>query len=282
MADKFRIIHLSGDNAEEKAQTLLNGGTIETPDGGTGTMGENDIVAIPDKTDERLDDHEARIAAVESAVDGIAATVEIGTVTTGAPGSEVKVENVGTPTAAVLNFTIPQGENGVIRNLATGEEFNFFIGPTASWKAYTGDKTNVLFFPTDEKKLYEHEVSIKLSNTPAGYATNVVDAYLTFKFKSEKSGYTSYSNFITDFLAWAKERSVNDIDGYFFDAGGYLFSEATYGAGYYAVTCARYELHPTIFAVEVYGFNGNGKATVSLYEDTANVDSFHCHSTQIR
>lgn len=43
---------------------------------------------------------------------GVAATIAVGTVTTGAPGSSATVVNVGTPNAAVLNFTIPQGNAG--------------------------------------------------------------------------------------------------------------------------------------------------------------------------
>lgn len=43
---------------------------------------------------------------------GAAGTITIGTVTTGAPGSDAEVENVGTATAAVLNFTIPEGQPG--------------------------------------------------------------------------------------------------------------------------------------------------------------------------
>lgn len=43
---------------------------------------------------------------------GEAATIEIGTVTTGEAGTAAAVENVGTPTAAKLNFVIPQGEKG--------------------------------------------------------------------------------------------------------------------------------------------------------------------------
>ena len=45
--------------------------------------------------------------------DGATATVTIGTVTTGAPGTSVSVTNSGTPNAAVLNFTIPKGDTGV-------------------------------------------------------------------------------------------------------------------------------------------------------------------------
>jgi hypothetical protein len=43
---------------------------------------------------------------------GAAATVSVGTVTTGAAGSQAIVTNTGTTGAAVLNFTIPQGAPG--------------------------------------------------------------------------------------------------------------------------------------------------------------------------
>jgi hypothetical protein len=39
-------------------------------------------------------------------------TISVGTTTTGAPGSNASVTNVGTPSAVVLNFTIPQGNAG--------------------------------------------------------------------------------------------------------------------------------------------------------------------------
>jgi len=43
---------------------------------------------------------------------GTAGTISIGTVTTGAAGSSVQITNSGTSSAAVLNFTIPQGATG--------------------------------------------------------------------------------------------------------------------------------------------------------------------------
>lgn len=43
---------------------------------------------------------------------GTAATIRIGTVTTGLPGTEASVVNAGTESEAVLNFTIPRGEKG--------------------------------------------------------------------------------------------------------------------------------------------------------------------------
>ena len=43
---------------------------------------------------------------------GEAATVTVGTVTTGEQGTDVIVTNSGTESAAVLDFTIPRGETG--------------------------------------------------------------------------------------------------------------------------------------------------------------------------
>lgn len=45
---------------------------------------------------------------------GAAATVTVGTVTTGEPGTDAIVINSGTESAAVLNFTIPKGETGAV------------------------------------------------------------------------------------------------------------------------------------------------------------------------
>lgn len=48
----------------------------------------------------------------ENGADGKAATVKVGTVTTGVPGSEASVNNSGTQSDAVLDFTIPRGADG--------------------------------------------------------------------------------------------------------------------------------------------------------------------------
>ena len=44
--------------------------------------------------------------------DGISATVDVGTVTTGEPGTEAQITNSGTTTAAVFDFIIPTGPQG--------------------------------------------------------------------------------------------------------------------------------------------------------------------------
>lgn len=60
---------------------------------------------------------------------GKAATITVGETTTGQPGTEANVENVGTSSDAVLRFTIPAGQNGnpgaaatvTVGTTATGE-----------------------------------------------------------------------------------------------------------------------------------------------------------------
>ena len=66
---------------------------------------------------------------------GAAATIQVGTVTTGAPGTQASVTNSGTANAAVLDFTIPKGDTGdggvpsegevgqVLKKTATGAEW---------------------------------------------------------------------------------------------------------------------------------------------------------------
>ena len=50
--------------------------------------------------------------AGEAGIDGTAPEIRIGTVTTGEPGSQAAVEDVGADGEIVLNFTIPKGEKG--------------------------------------------------------------------------------------------------------------------------------------------------------------------------
>ena len=50
--------------------------------------------------------------AGDNGANGAAATIAVGTTTTGAAGSSASVDNGGTSSAAVFNFTIPQGVAG--------------------------------------------------------------------------------------------------------------------------------------------------------------------------
>ena len=50
--------------------------------------------------------------AGQDGADGAAATITVGTVTTGEPGTQAQVVNAGTANAAKFNFVIPKGETG--------------------------------------------------------------------------------------------------------------------------------------------------------------------------
>ena len=65
---------------------------------------------------------------------GAAATVTVGTVTTGEPGTDAIVTNSGTESAAVLDFTIPKGENGA--GVPDGGTVGQLLGKTESGTAW--------------------------------------------------------------------------------------------------------------------------------------------------
>lgn len=66
---------------------------------------------------------------------GAAATVSVGSVSTGAPGSQATVTNVGTANNAKLNFTIPQGTAGTNGTNGTN------TGPTAYGEIWLGSSS---------------------------------------------------------------------------------------------------------------------------------------------
>ncbi|MBS6629042.1 MAG: collagen-like protein [Clostridiales bacterium] len=69
------------------------------PRGETGAQGERGEQGLPGADGAKGDP-------------GQAATITVGTVTTGEPGTQAAVTNSGTQSAAILNFTIPQGPQG--------------------------------------------------------------------------------------------------------------------------------------------------------------------------
>jgi hypothetical protein len=61
---------------------------------------------------------------------GTAGTVEVGTTTTGEPGTDASVTNSGDPQAAILNFTIPRGDQGPEGPAGLGVSFKGTIDAT--------------------------------------------------------------------------------------------------------------------------------------------------------
>ena len=65
---------------------------------------------------------------------GTAATITLGSVSTGAAGSSVIITNSGTPSAATFNFTIPRGDTGATGPTGSSTEFEY----TFSQASYYG------------------------------------------------------------------------------------------------------------------------------------------------
>lgn len=80
-------------------------------------------------------------AAGTNGNDGAAATVSVGTVTTGAAGSSVTFTNVGTSSAAVFDVTIPRGDTGATGGVGPAGS----TGPAGSING-TGDWVNLTFY----------------------------------------------------------------------------------------------------------------------------------------
>jgi hypothetical protein len=73
---------------------------------------------------------------------GSSGTVSVGTVTTGASGSAAEVTNSGTPSAAVLNFTIPKGDIGDVTPAATAAKNAAEAAATASAASSTAAQSS--------------------------------------------------------------------------------------------------------------------------------------------
>lgn len=58
---------------------------------------------------------------------GIAATVAVGSVTTGSPGTSAVVTNSGTNAAAIFNFTVPRGDTGATGPVGPVGPANYII-----------------------------------------------------------------------------------------------------------------------------------------------------------
>ena len=102
---------LTGDKGDTGDTGDTGPAGIQGPKGDTGTAGTNGTNGT-------------------NGADGAAATISVGTVTTGAPGSSAIVTNAGTTSAAVLNFTIPQGAEGDGGSSFSGNSDNVTEGTT--------------------------------------------------------------------------------------------------------------------------------------------------------
>ena len=120
---------------------------------------------------------------------GAAATIRIGNVVTGAPGTNVSVSNSGTSTNAVLNFTIPRGNPGADGGVTVDEVLNATSrNPVANKTVYAALQEKVTAEEIANTYAKKSDVSAlmstKLGVTATAYAAtrdgagnNIVDTY---------------------------------------------------------------------------------------------------------
>lgn len=102
------------------------------------TNEQNDIVIALSITQTTID-VDSVLYDVMKGDKGDAGTIEVGAVTTGDAGTDVFVENVGTSSEAVLNFTIPRGDAGYTPYI--GVNGNWFINGVDTGVQAEGDAT---------------------------------------------------------------------------------------------------------------------------------------------
>lgn len=101
---------------------------------------------------------------------GESATISVGTVITGAPGTSATVVNSGTSTAAVLNFTIPQG--------ATGANSGGSVGSSNSaLSMYHSVSFSTNFYSVSNTNASATETASVLTWIPAGCGATSLTAY---------------------------------------------------------------------------------------------------------
>jgi len=125
---------------------------------------------------------------------GSAATVAVGTVTTGAPGSSAIVTNAGTTSAAILNFTIPQG--------AAGTGGSSFSGNSDS---VTEGTTNLYF--TNERAQTANNSRFTDVYVNINQASDDMLAYIN-------SNYTNNSSLANTLDGYVMEAEANQPGGY--------------------------------------------------------------------
>ena len=123
---------------------------------------------------------------------GDPATIEIGTVTTGAAGSSAEVSNVGTPTNAIFNFSIPQGSQGI-----AGETSHGVINATSSQALTQTQSGSIVYFNNTELVAITLPVNpaigtyyiFRVSQTPgANYTLTATSAkYLGYLFAKKSA-----------------------------------------------------------------------------------------------
>ena len=105
---------------------------------------------------------------------GTAATITIGSVTTGAPGTDVVVTNSGTSSAAILNFQIPRGTPGADGGVTVDEVLNATsFNPIANRTVYAALQDKVS--QTDLNELALTSGTLTIPSSSKAFVSKIVN-----------------------------------------------------------------------------------------------------------
>ena len=104
---------------------------------------------------------------------GTAATIEVGTVTTGAAGSSASVTNSGTASNVVLNFTLPRGKDGADGGVTVDAELSDTSTNPVQNKVVKTNMDSLYNNVMSRLNAYRSEIPTKVSDleNDAGYLT---------------------------------------------------------------------------------------------------------------
>lgn len=152
---------------------------------------------------------------------GAAATVTVGTVTTGEPGTDAIVTNSGTESAAVLNFTIPRGENGA--GGAAEPETITWDGETSG--LVSADVNGHLYYKvSDYVPKIKDLIGGTVSCSDGGKKVIAADD-VTYDFVSDDGFLVDTSNIDLEFFVVYKDNAV--INSFDFPQKGVYFEKGT-------------------------------------------------------
>lgn len=159
---------------------------------------------------------------------GDAATIQVGTVTTGAYGTNASVTNSGTAQNAVLDFVIPQGKPGEEVTDASNLTLNEITASSADYPTFTvqerlkGIFGKIQKFLSDLKNNYVSKAMMTTSTNIGTPGQAVADA------KAIKSLNDALANFTTNDIATA----ITDLDDVPYPAiGRYTFAASVSPSG---------------------------------------------------
>lgn len=146
--------------------------------------------------------------------DGTAATIAVGTVTTGAAGSSATVTNVGTSSAAVFDFVIPQGDDGapgVVQTIVGGTNVTIDSSDPANpiVNSAGGDAADVTFTPagdiaaTDVQAAIEELDSEKAALSHTHTASQITDFSTAADARVSAAIGVTVQAYDADLTAWA-------------------------------------------------------------------------------